>query len=84
MLQDLQKTIGIDGAPVTTVCNTLEKCDATIYSWPRGESPSYQTKLQEHFPTVKLAGSSFEGISIPECVQQGKQVANEVLMEMFK
>ena len=40
-------------------------------------------ELQEHFPTVKLSGSSFEGISIPECVKQGQTVAYELLSELF-
>jgi len=84
VLQDLQKTIGIDGAPVTTVVTRWKNAMPQYTVGHEAKVLRIKQELQEHFPTVKLAGSSFEGISIPECVQQGKQVANEVLMEMFK
>ncbi|MED3877259.1 protoporphyrinogen oxidase [Lysinibacillus capsici] len=84
VLQDLQKTIGIDGAPVTTVVTRWKNAMPQYTVGHEAKVLRIKQELQEHFPTVKLAGSSFEGISIPECVQQGKQVVNEVLMEMFK
>jgi len=84
VLQDLEKTIGIDGVPITTVVTRWKNAMPQYTVGHEAKVLRIKQELQEHFPTVKLAGSSFEGISIPECVQQGKKVANEVLMEMFK
>lgn len=84
VLQDLKKTIGIDGEPITTVVTRWKNAMPQYTVGHEAKVLRIKQELQEHFPTVKLAGSSFEGISIPECVQQGKQVANEVLMEIFK
>ncbi|UZM98971.1 FAD-dependent oxidoreductase [Lysinibacillus sp. MHQ-1] len=83
MLQDLNKTISIDGEPVTTVVTRWRNAMPQYTVGHEAKVQRIKQELREHFPTVKLAGSSFEGISIPECVQQGKHVAEEVLAEIF-
>ncbi|MED4886843.1 protoporphyrinogen oxidase [Lysinibacillus sp. FSL R7-0073] len=83
VLQDLNKTIGIDGEPITTVVTRWKNAMPQYTVGHEAKVQRIKQELREHFPTVKLAGSSFEGISIPECVQQGKHVADEVLAEIF-
>ncbi len=34
-----------------------------------------KNNLHEQFPNIRLVGSSYEGISIPDCVTQGKKAA---------
>lgn len=41
-------------------------------------------QLHTDFPNVKLVGSSYDGISVPDCVTQGKSIADELLKEMFE
>ncbi|EDW5948380.1 protoporphyrinogen oxidase, partial [Salmonella enterica subsp. enterica serovar Enteritidis] len=84
VLQDLTKTIGVDGAPLMTVVSRWKNAMPQYTVGHEAMIERVKKELQEHFPTVKLSGSSFEGISIPECVEQGKNVANEILMEMFE
>jgi len=83
VLQDLNKTIGINGEPITTVVTRWKNAMPQYTVGHEAKVQRIKQELREHFPTVKLAGSSFEGISIPECVQQGKHVADEVLAEIF-
>jgi len=83
VLQDLKNTIGIDGEPVTTVVSRWKNAMPQYTVGHEAKIDRVKEELYEHFPTVKLAGSSFEGISIPECVEQGRKVANEILSEMF-
>jgi len=83
-LQDLMKTIGVDGAPLMTVVSRWKNAMPQYTVGHEAKIERVKQELQEHFPTVKLSGSSFEGISIPECVEQGKNVANKILMEMFE
>lgn len=40
-------------------------------------------ELKEKFPQVKLAGASYEGVGLPDCVDQGKAAVKEVLEELF-
>jgi oxygen-dependent protoporphyrinogen oxidase len=32
---------------------------------------------------IKLAGSSYEGLGLPDCVDQGKAAVSEVLDDLF-
>ncbi|MFJ7738620.1 protoporphyrinogen oxidase [Lysinibacillus sp. NPDC097287] len=83
VLQDLKKTIGVDGAPVETIVSRWKNAMPQYTVGHEEKIARVKQELQEHFPTVKLSGSSFEGISIPECVKQGQTVANELLNEIF-
>ena len=83
VLQDLKNSIGIEGEPATTVVSRWKNAMPQYTVGHEAKIERVKAELYEHFPTVKLAGSSFEGISIPECVEQGRNVANEILSEMF-
>ena len=83
VLQDLMKTIGVDGMPVETIVSRWKHAMPQYTVGHEDKIARVKQKLQEQFPTVKLAGSSFEGISIPECVEQGQTVARELLHELF-
>lgn len=82
VLQDLMKTIGINGAPVETIVSRWKNAMPQYTVGHEEKIARVKQELQEHFPTVKLSGSSFEGISIPECVMQGRTVAHEILNEL--
>lgn len=84
VLQDLNKTIGVNGEPMMTVVTRWKNAMPQYTVGHEAKVQRIKQELYEHFPTVKLAGSSFEGISIPECVQQGKHIAEDVVREMFK
>ncbi|MFJ7952271.1 protoporphyrinogen oxidase [Lysinibacillus sp. NPDC096418] len=84
VLQDLKKTIGVDGAPVETIVSRWKNAMPQYTVGHEEKIARVKQELQEHFPTVKLSGSSYEGISIPECVKQGQTVAYEILSELFE
>lgn len=84
VLQDLKKTIGVYGTPVETIVSRWKNAMPQYTVGHEEKIARVKQELKEHFPTVKLSGSSFEGISIPECVKQGQTVANELLNEIFK
>ena len=83
VLQDLMKTIGVDGEPLMTVVSRWKNAMPQYTVGHEAKVERSKQELREHFPAVKLSGSSFEGISIPECVEQGKTVAEEMLKKMF-
>ncbi|MFC0272039.1 protoporphyrinogen oxidase [Metabacillus herbersteinensis] len=45
---------------------------------------SIQKTLDTQYPGLYLAGSSYEGIGIPDCIDQGKQAVQEVLKHIGK
>lgn len=84
VLQDLQKAIGLQYSPLFTVV-TRWKQSMPQYTVGHEERLHHlKQELNRQFPQIKLAGSSYEGISVPHCVVQGKNAAFEVLATMFK
>lgn len=79
VLDDLNKIMNI----------TMEPEFAIISRWPDampqytvGHKERIETVLKntkENLPGVFLAGSSFEGLGIPDCIDQGKVAVSEVL-----
>lgn len=62
---------------------------AVVTRWPNGR-PQYtvnhvkrmnvfQTKLRMHLPNVYVAGSSYHGVGIPDCIEDGNNVAQNIL-----
>ncbi|MCM3388625.1 protoporphyrinogen oxidase [Ureibacillus chungkukjangi] len=84
VLQDLEKAIGLETAPVFTVVSRWKESmpQYTVGHDERMEVMKQQ--LHTDFPNVKLVGSSYDGISVPDCVTQGKSIADELLKEMFE
>ncbi|GLC89868.1 protoporphyrinogen oxidase [Lysinibacillus piscis] len=81
VLSDLERAIGVEGVPLMTVVSRWQNAMPQYTVGHEEKITRIKQELQTHFPTVKLAGSSFEGISIPECVEQGRNVAQEIIQE---
>jgi oxygen-dependent protoporphyrinogen oxidase len=83
-----------DGQLVALVCEELEvtlglhdqPLQARVYRWPEG-SPQYDAGHLDRVaaleaqcpPGLFLAGSSYRGVGIPDCIRQGKERAEQVL-----
>ena len=83
ILSDLQKMLGLTAVPLFT----------HVKRWQQG-MPQYtighndwvnrlQQELQQEFPTLLLAGSSYKGISMPNCVKQGREAAEQLYNHFF-
>lgn len=79
VLRDLYKTMKIKADPEIAV----------VTRWPEAR-PQYtvghvqrlqqlEDRLAEELPGIYLAGSSYEGVGIPDCINQGEAKAQEVL-----
>ncbi len=74
--EELEGTLGLHDEPLL----------ARVYRWPEG-SPQYDTGHLDRVaaleaqcpPGLFLAGSSYRGVGIPDCVRQGKERAEQVL-----
>lgn len=84
VLQDLKKAIGISEPPLFTVVTRWKQSMPQYTVGHEKRKEEIRQQLETEFPKVKLVGSSYEGISIPSCVAQGKKVAFELLEEMFE
>lgn len=78
VLQDLQKALGLEELPIFTVVARWKEAMPQYAVGHESRMAMLKQQFYEEYPNVTLAGSSFEGISIPNCVMQGKQVADKV------
>lgn len=81
---DLEKALGIHQKPLFTVVSRWKQ---SMPQYTVGHEQRVETVneiLQREFPRVKLAGSSYGGISVPDCVSQGKKAALNLIEEIFQ
>lgn len=83
VLQDLNKSMTVTGEPYVTVVSRWNKAMPQYTVGHKERVKAIKEELHTHFPNVRMAGSSYEGISIPECVEQGRLVAIELIGNLF-
>ena len=84
VLDDLQKSIGISGSPEFTVVSRWKQSMPQYTVGHDMRMESLRNNLLELSPNIRLVGSSYEGISVPDCVTQGKNAAKEMFESIFK
>lgn len=78
-LQDVHKTLGLNDTPIT----------ANVTKW-QNNMPNYHLKHQElvqsleekmrtYYPNVLLAGCSYYGVGIPDCIANGEETALQLV-----
>lgn len=82
--RDLEKAIGIKQKPLFTVVSRWKQSMPQYTVGHEKRLDKMRNIIREEFPQVKLAGSSYKGISVPDCVTQGKRAAQELVQEMFQ
>ncbi len=82
VLEDLEKIMDLEGEPEFTVV-TRYKDSMPQYTVGHIErTKALYQNLEERLPGVFIAGSSFEGLGIPECIEQGEKVVRKVVNYM--
>lgn len=72
---DLEKMIGLTAEPEHAV---VARWNQGMPQYTVGHSERIQAlkqQLADEYPYLYLGGSSYEGVSIPSCVKQGRQIA---------
>ena len=84
VLQDLQSTLKINEKPMTTIVSRFKEAMPQYTIGHRKRVDQAKKALHEAYPTVRLAGNSYEGISLTDCIVSGKKAAKEVLASIFQ
>ena len=84
VLADLRKAINLQDNPLFTVVTRWKQAMPQYTVGHDARLQQLKQELYNEFPHVKLVGSSYEGISIPDCVEQGRNAAQEMLNTLFK
>lgn len=83
VLQDLHRLIGLTGAPSSMVVTRFKNAIPQYIVGHAERIRSVKEKLYEVYPTVRVAGNSYDGISLPKCISQAEANAEALLNELF-
>lgn len=79
VLHDLNKTMSITEQPEFTVVTRWKKAMPQYTVGHKQRIEQLQQDLHTQLPGVLLTGSSYEGLGIPDCIDQGEAAVQQVL-----
>lgn len=82
VLQDLKKAIGLNEKPSLIVVARWKEAMPQYTIGHEERVQLLKAQFGKEFPNVYLTGSSYEGISIPDCVTQGKETAERIISQL--
>lgn len=82
-LEDIKKSLKIDGEP--TVVNVTKWNDLMpVYSMGHANTvATLERNLKEKYPNVLLSGCSYYGVGIGSCIQNGQEVADNIVHQLI-
>lgn len=83
VLADLGRVMNITGKPDFTVITRWKKDRPQYRVGHKQRIAAARAELESKFPQVKLAGASYNGVGLPDCIDQGRAAVNEVLEDLF-
>ena len=84
VLEDLGKIITIKGKPDFTVITRFKEDRPQYRVGHRQRVDAARAELKREFPNVKLAGASYDGVGLPDCINQGKAAVEEVIADLSR
>lgn len=82
VLADLRKVLDLQDQPLQTVVTRWKQAMPQYVVGHEERLAQLKSELYKDFPNVRLIGSSYEGISVPDCIAQGRAVAQEMFENM--
>ncbi|RHW43141.1 protoporphyrinogen oxidase [Neobacillus notoginsengisoli] len=79
VLEDLSKTMEIDGDPEFVVVSRWKDAMPQYTVGHKQRLETLRGHIAAELPGVFLAGASYEGVGLPDCIDQGEAAAKDVL-----
>lgn len=80
VLKDIEQTMHISKKPEFTVVTRWEEAMPQYTVGHKGRIRQVRDQMKASLPGVFLAGSSFEGVGLPDCIGQAEQAVEQALM----
>ncbi|MFC7784105.1 protoporphyrinogen oxidase [Rossellomorea sp. GCM10028870] len=81
-LDDIRKSVGIDGDPISVEVTNWKDLMPNYHLEHSQSVQSLDKNLATELPRVKLAGASYFGVGIGACIQNGKKTAESIIDEL--
>lgn len=78
-LEDLKNSIGLTGKPVVSVVTKWHNNMPNYHMTHTSSVKSLKEKMETLYPNILLAGCSYYGVGIPDCIANGKNTAAKIL-----
>lgn len=82
-LNDIQTSLGITGHPVTHDVTKWHDVMPNYHKRHHEIVVSLEKKIADHYPNVILAGCSYYGVGIPDCIANGEKTAERILEQVI-
>ncbi len=79
VLADLKRTMDLTAKPDFTIVTRWKQAMPQYTVGHKERIGKIKSNLRDTMPGVFIAGSSYEGLGIPDCIDQGKAAVNDVL-----
>ncbi|MCY7771066.1 protoporphyrinogen oxidase [Bacillus haynesii] len=84
VLDDLKRIMKIDGEPEMTCITRWHEAMPQYHVGHKKRIKEIREGLEASYPGIFMTGASFEGVGIPDCIDQGKQAVADVLSHLFE
>lgn len=84
VLNDLNKTMNITEKPEFTVITRWKKAMPQYTVGHKGRMEMLKKEAKKQLPGVFFSGSSYEGLGIPDCIDQGELAVQHVLTHLSR
>lgn len=82
VLEDLHKIMTIDGEPDFAIVSRWEKRMPQYTVGHRGIVSQARSTLRKHSPGIFLAGSSYDGVGIPDCIGSAERAVEQIQLSL--
>ncbi|MEC0092015.1 protoporphyrinogen oxidase [Paenibacillus macquariensis] len=82
-LQDIQISLGITANPITYDVTKWHNTMPNYHIRHHQIVESLEQKMASHYPNVILAGCSYYGVGIPDCIANGEKTAGIIMEQMI-
>ena len=82
VLSDLEKMLSIKAVPLFSIVGRWQQGMPQYTVGHKSRTQLLKEEVVKSFPNVLLAGSSFNGVSMPNCIKQGRNAALEILNQL--
>ncbi|MDR4434623.1 protoporphyrinogen oxidase [Bacillus tequilensis] len=83
VLEDLKKVMNINGEPEMTCVTRWHESMPQYHVGHKQRVKELREALASAYPGVYMTGASFEGVGIPDCIDQGKAAVSDALTYLF-
>lgn len=78
-MEDIGRSLGITAEPVSCEVTKWDDNMPNYHLKHRQIVESLENKLQDLYPNVMLAGCSYYGVGIPDCIANGEKTAGQII-----